>query len=165
MIELNTFELVSAVDRRLGILEATVCEQTKDNATSALDADHQSMMLQQIETLKAQLTEMTAKTKQAKDRHKHMVGMYQAQLESPAVTPERLTHPPHNIPGTLTGSLLGKFNEVSSKHSASKPSSATLPVTRIAVLASIGLPKTVTSGVTVAGELFRLWEANMFFVG
>ena len=54
---------------------------------------------------------------------------------------------------------------MSNKPSASKPSSATVPITGTAVLAGLGLPKTVTSGVTVAGELFRLWEANMFFVG
>ena len=84
-----------------------------------------------------------------------MVSMYQAQLESLTATPERLTHPPPSIPGTLPGSLVGKFNEVSSKPSASKPS-ATPPVTGIAVVTSIGLPKTVASGVIVAGELMRL---------
>ena len=33
------------------------------------------------------------------------------------------------------------------------------------MLTSLGIPKTVMSGVTVAGELFRLWEVKMLFVG
>ena len=54
---------------------------------------------------------------------------------------------------------------MSNKHSASKPTSATVPVTETAVFDSLGLSKTVSSGVEVAGELVRLWEANKFFVG
>ena len=138
---------VSTVDRRLGILEATVRGQTKDNATSALESDHQSMMLQQIKNLKAQLAEKTAETKLYKDRYKHLLGMYQSQLESPTAAPERLTPPPPSTAGTLPWSLARKFNEVSSKPSASKPSSATIPVTETTVFDSLGLSKTVTNGV------------------
>ena len=84
--------------------------------------------------------------------------MHQSQLESPTATPERLTHPPRSTAGTLPGSLARKFNEVSSKPPASK-------LTETAVVDSLGLSKTVMSGVEVAGELFRLWEVKKFFVG
>ena len=94
-----------------------------------------------------------------------MLGMYHSQLDSPTATPERLTHPPPSTASTLRGSLARKFNEVYSKPSASKSSSATVHVTETAVLDSLGLSKTVTSAVEVAGGLFRLWEANKFFVG
>ena len=94
-----------------------------------------------------------------------MLGMYHSQLDSPTATPERLTHPPPSTASTLRGSLARKFNEVYSKPSASKSSSATVHVTETAVLDSLGLSKTVTSGFEVVGELFRLCAAKRFFVG
>jgi hypothetical protein len=86
-------DMISGVDRRLGSLESTVRGQTIDNATTALKVDHQTMILQQVETLKAQLAEM----KQAKDRYKRMVSVYQEQSVSPTATPERYSTSRHVI--------------------------------------------------------------------
>ena len=80
-------DLFPGVDRRVGILEATLHGQTKHKAASALESDHQSMMFQQIESLKAQLAKKTTKTKLFKERYKYMIGMYQSQLDSPTTTP------------------------------------------------------------------------------
>ena len=155
----------SGFDRRIAMLEATVREQTKTNAASVLESDHNGMMTQQIKTLKAQLSEKTAESKQHKERYKQLLAMHHSQLQSPIASPERLTHPPRCTTDALPGSLARKFNDVSSLSSASKASSSTVRAPESVVLDSLGLAKTVTSGTEVAGELFRLWKAKKFFVG
>ena len=155
----------SGFDRRIAMLEATVREQTKTNAASVLESDHNGMMTQQIKTLKAQLSEKTAESKQHRERYKQLLAMHHSQLQSPIASPERLSLPPPCTTDALPGSLARKFNDVSSLSSASKASSSTVRAPESVVLDSLGLAKTVTSGTEVAGELFRLWKAKKFFVG
>jgi hypothetical protein len=89
----------------------------------------------------------------------------------PTATPERYSTSRHGTPTKTPGSLLGQFNEMSSKPSAtvSVPGNAVgvksrgVPVSEL--LSGVGPPKTVTSGVTVVGELTRLCEAKAFCVG
>ena len=83
----------SAFDRRIGMLEATVRGQTKNNAASVLESDHNGMMLQQIKTLKAQLAEKTAETKLHKDRYKQLLDMHHSQLESPSADTRKVDSP------------------------------------------------------------------------
>ena len=54
---------------------------------------------------------------------------------------------------------------MSSLSSASKANSGTVLDPESAVLDSLGFSKEVTSGVEVAGELFRLWEAKKSLLG
>jgi hypothetical protein len=153
-------DLISGLDRRMGILETTVRSRTTENATNDLQVDNHKMILQQVEILKAQLAETT----RAKNRYKRMVSAYEAQL-SPAATPQKYGTSLHGTPGTKPGASVRLFNEVCGKPSATLAGNESAVVTKELVtisdaLSGIGKPKAVTSGVTVAGELKRLWEAQ-----